>query len=156
MNIVFEQVDTSVVASYTGSFANWNGTDGEEVSYASNALVARLGESSGYFTSLDSNFWELDYSILSGTMGGSIPFADGFTFANSQDGDAFSVSFDTLILPNNYTSDTEISGSITFTNTEIADLEYEPGALSAGSVFTFSGYTFNVSVVPEPSTYAVL
>lgn len=78
----------------------------------------------------------------------------GMTLADSGSGDAFGVAGNQLVLPDNYTTGTMLSGSGTYENTSIATLGITEQTWNWGSGPNADSAT--LAIVPEPAVYAAL
>ena len=95
------------------------------------------------------------------------PFYDGPRFGNGRgfgtgtqldptqiSGDAFGIFQNSLVLPDDWTSGSEISGQMTWANTSLASLGVDSSQVH---ILTLRGTGDTITmVVPEPSSYALL
>jgi hypothetical protein len=148
--IVFDEVGSDVVATGSGSLADLDGLtflfSGNTVPLINpdpqtpNIRVGAAGSAQFY----------LGDFVLTGSLGP----ANLQSNASSGTGPIFGYTGTFLGLPFNYSLGTQITSTATWTNTTLAALGLTPGA-SANISWNSGLRSMVVSVVPEPSTYAM-
>lgn len=148
--IVFDQVGSDVVATGSGSLAD---LDGLSFSFSGNTSPLinpdpntpniRVGAAAS------ARLYLGDF-VLTGSLGP----ANVQSLANSGTGPIFGYTGAFLALPFNYSLGTQLTSTATWTNTTIEALGLTPGA-SANISWNSGSRSMVVSVVPEPSTYAM-
>lgn len=122
-----------------------------------NSLPGQIRPSTGWFLGYATTSSSIDLTATDVLTPGSVPFGTATSVtASSFSGDPFGLdAAGRFGVPAAYTSGSPISGSLIFSNQDFVDL-----GLTAGSgPYTWtlpSSDTISLSVVPEPSTYALL
>ena len=165
VNITFEQIENDVISSYSGTL-DTNHPDISDVSTLSSA-VAKFDPSLGYYTNPPGGWRTYAGSYVVDNSSSNSPFYDGPRLGNGRgfgtgtqldptqiSGDAFGIFQNSLVLPDDWTSGSEISGQMTWANTSLASLGVDSSQVHTWTL-RGTGDTITM-VVPEPSSYALL
>jgi len=152
VTLSFDQVGPDVVATYSGSWSSWEGSNN---TFDDPFTVFGSDRGSDRFVNVDGEI--------------SIWFNAGLTIpaewpnrsvvvANSSSGQAFGFleSGDGILYaPANYSAGTPFSGSMTFSNRTLSNLLFTEGDF--GTISTGGGtINYTVGAIPEPSSYGFL
>ena len=165
VTITFEQIENDVISSYSGTL-DTNHPDISDVSTLSSA-VAKFDPSLGYYTNPPGGWRTFAGSYVVDNSSSKSPFYDGPRLGNGRgfgtgtqldptqiSGDAFGIFQNSLTLPDDWTSGSEISGQMTWANTSLASLGVDSSQVHT---WTLRGTDDTITmVVPEPSSYALL
>lgn len=150
LQVVFEQVGANVVATGSGSLPDLNGLS---FSFNSNSTPlinpAPQGPNVRVGATATADFYLGDF-VVTGSLG-SINLT---TTANSGSGPIFGYTGSFLALPVSYSTGTQLTSTATWTNTTFEALGLTPGA-TANITWGSGARSMAVSVVPEPSTWAM-
>ena len=166
VTITFEQIENDVISSYSGTL-DTNHPDISDVSTLSSA-VAKFDPSLGYYTNPPGGWRTFAGSYVVDNSSSNSPFYDGPRLGNGRgfgtgtqldptqiSGDAFGIFQNSLVLPDDWTSGSNISGQMTWANTSIASLGVDTSQVHTWKL-RGTGDTITMSVVPESSSYALL
>ena len=165
VTITFEQIENDVISSYSGTL-DTNHPDISDVSTLSSA-VAKFDPSLGYYTNPPGGWRTFAGSYVVDNSSSKSPFYDGPRLGNGRgfgtgtqldptqiSGDAFGIFQNSLVLPDDWTSGSEISRQITWANTSLASLGVDSSQVHT---WTLRGTDDTITmVVPEPSSCALL
>ena len=164
ITITFDEIGNDVISSYSGTL---NTNDPNIYDYSALGSGPNFNPSLGYFNSLPSG-WRTPSGTYLIDQPSSGPFYDGPRLgssgrgfgsggnANPTDvsGDAFGIFQGSLVLPNDWTTGSEISGQMTWANTSLASLGIDTSQVHT---WVLRGTEDTITmVVPEPSSYALL
>ena len=165
VTITFEQIENDVISSYSGTL-DTNHPDISDVSTLSSA-VAKFDPSLGYYTNPPGGWRTFAGSYVVDNSSSKSPFYDGPRLGNGRgfgtgtqldptqiSGDAFGIFQNSLVLPDDWTSGSEISGQMTWANTSLASLGVDSSQVHTWTL-RGTGDTITMAV-PEPSSYALL
>lgn len=151
--IVFEQVGANVVATGSGSLNDLNGLTSFNTASSSPLINpappgpnVRVGAAATamLYTGGTAGF------VVTGSLGS----INSTKLADSGSGPIFGFTGSFLALPFNYSLGTQLTSTATWTNKTIADLNLTPGS-TANITWNSGARSMSVSVVPEPSTWAM-
>ena len=165
VTITFEQIENDVISSYSGTL-DTNHPDISDVSTLSSA-AAKFDPSLGYYTNPPGGWRTYAGSYVVDNSSSNSPFYDGPRFGNGRgfgtgtqldptqiSGDAFGIFQNSLVLPDDWTSGSDISGQMTWANTSLASLGVDSSQVHT---WTLRGTDDTITmVVPEPSSCALL
>ena len=165
VTITFEQIENDVISSYSGTLVTSH-PDISDVSMLSSA-ASKFNPSLGYYANPPGGWRTYAGSYVVDKPHSNSPFYDGPRLGNGfgygtgtkleptqTSGDAFGIYQNSLVLPEDWTSGSEISGQMTWANTSLASLGIDSSQVHT---WTLRGTFDTISmVVPEPSSYALL
>ena len=166
VTITFEQIENDVISSYSGTL-DTNHPDISDVSTLSSA-VAKFDPSLGYYTNPPGGWRTFAGSYVVDNSSSNSPFYDGPRLGNGRgfgtgtqldptqiSGDAFGIFQNSLVLPDDWTSGSNISGQMTWANTSLDSLGIDTSQVHTWTL-RGTGDTITMGVVPESSSYALL
>jgi len=141
--ITAQETGANVVFNYSGSL----NTTGLTFNGSQSSTI-QISPALGFFASLPT----LTSASVKAFTGPTSFGTGGFTNASSSTGDvfAFYAYYQDLYFPNNYTSGSALSGSLTFDNTTLTGLGVTPGTYTWN--LTNGLDSFTLTTVPEPLT----
>ena len=166
ITITFEEIGTDVVSTYSGTLDtnDPNINDISELSRFASKFNPRLG----YYANPPGGWRTAAGSYVIDASNSNSPFYDGpregdgrgfgsgtETAPTTFTGDAFGIFQNSLVLPDDWTSGSEIAGQMTWANVSLEDLGVDS---SQDHTWTLrgTGDTITMSVIPEPRSYALL
>ena len=165
ITITFDEIGNDVISSYSGTL-NTNHPDISDVSTLSR-FAPKFNPSLGYYTNPPGGWRTFAGSYVVVNSSSSSPFLDGPRLGSGSgfgtgeeseptqiSGDAFGIFQNSLVLPDDWTSGSEISGQMTWANTSLASLGVDSSQVHTWTL-RGTGDTITM-VVPEPSSYALL
>ena len=165
ITITFDQIGNDVVSYYSGTL----NTNDPKI-FDNSALVSayNFNPSLGYYTNQPSGWRTFSGPYFVDNPSSSSPFYDGprlgngrgFGFGGQADptetsGDAFGIFQKALVLPDDWTSGSNISGQMTWANTSLDSLGIDTSQVHTWTL-RGTGDTITMSVVPESSSTALL
>ena len=165
ITITFDQIGNDVVSYYSGTL----NTNDPKI-FDNSALVSayNFNPSSGYYTNQPSGWRTFSGPYVVDNPSSKSPFYDGprldsgsgFGFGGQADptetsGDAFGIYQKALVLPDDWTSGSNISGQMTWANTSLESLGVDTSQVHTWTL-RGTGDTITMSVVPESSSYSLL
>ena len=166
ITITFDQIGNDAVSYYSGTLDT---NDPNIFDYSRLGSAYNFNPSLGYYTNQPGEWRTPAGSYVVDNSSSNSPFYDGPKLGTAgrgfgtgtafnpteTSGDAFGIFQNSLVLPDDWTSGSNISGQMTWANTSIASL-----GVDASQVHTWTlrgtGDTITMSVVPESSNYALL
>ena len=165
ITITFDQIGNDVVSYYSGTL----NTNDPKI-FDNSALVSayNFNPSLGYYTNQPSGWRTISGSYVVDNPSSSSPFNDGPRLGTGRgfgsggqinptetSGDAFGIFQNSLVLPNDWTSGSIISGQMTWADTSLESLGVDTSQVHTWTL-RGTGDTITMSVVPESSNYALL
>lgn len=164
--ITFQESGNDVVSTYSGTLD----TDDPNINDISelSRFASKFNPSLGYYANPPGGWRTAAGSYVIDASGSNSPFYDGpregdgrgfglgtETAPTSISGDPFGLYQNSLVLPEGWTSGSQISGQMTWENTTLDNLGYDS---SQDHVWTLRGTndTITMIVVPEPATYGLI
>ena len=166
MTITFDQIGNDVVSYYSGALD----TDHADIfDYGTlGSAVTKFNPSLGYYVKTPSSWRTPTGPYVVDNPSSNSPFYDGprlgtgsgfgtgTAFEPTQiSGDIFGIFQNSLVLPDDWTSGSNISGQMTWANTSIASLGVDTSQVHTWKL-RGTGDTITMSVVPESSSYAMI
>ena len=165
--ITFEESGNDVVSTYSGTLD----TDDPNINDISelSRFASKFNPSLGYYANPPGGWRTAAGSYVVDASNSNSPFYDGpregssgrgfglgtETAPTSVSGDPFGLYQNSLVLPEGWTSGSQVSGQMTWENTTLGNLGYDS---SQDHVWTLRGTndTITMIVVPEPATYGLI
>ena len=165
--ITFEESGNDVVSTYSGTLD----TDDPNINDISelSRFASKFNPSLGYYANPPGGWRTAAGSYVVDASNSNSPFYDGpregssgrgfglgtETAPTSISGDPFGLYQNSLVLPEGWTSGSQISGQMTWENTTLNNLGYDS---SQDHIWILRGTndTITMTVVPEPATYGLL
>lgn len=166
VTITFQESGNDVVSTYSGTLD----TDDPNINDISelSRFASKFNPSLGYYANPPGGWRTAAGSYVIDASSSNSPFYDGpregdgrgfglgtETAPTSISGDPFGLYQNSLVLPEGWTSGSQISGQMTWENTTLDDLGYDS---SQDHVWTLRGTndTITMIVVPELATYGLI
>ena len=166
ITITFIETEGDVVSTYSGTLdtSDPNIFDISEL----NRFAPKFNPSLGYYANPPGDWRTAAGSYVIDASNSNSPFYDGPREGSGQGfgsgtetepttvtGDAFGIFQNSLVLPEGWTSGSEVSGQMTWENTTFAELGYDS---SQDHVWTLRGTEdiITMTAIPEPSTYGLV
>ena len=165
--ITFEESGNDVLSTYSGTL----NTDDDNINDISelSRFASKFNPSLGYYANPPGGWRTAAGSYVIDASNSNSPFYDGPRGGSSGrgfglgtgiaptsiSGDPFGLYQNSLVLPDGWTSGSQISGQMTWENTTLENLGYDS---SQDHVWTLRGTedTITMIVVPEPATYGLI
>ncbi|MCF7686992.1 MAG: PEP-CTERM sorting domain-containing protein [Cephaloticoccus sp.] len=144
LDFVYDPGTDTTTATYAGAWNTFSGSsynDGPLLSLSTDGIRAQ----------------NLTYSlILNTTLSDPVPWTNA-TISNHT-GDSWGFNANYIFASFGYLAGTQLSGTLTFVGSNLADLGFDETEISNGGVLGSGAYTvtWTATAVPEPATYAVL
>ena len=166
ITITFDEIGNDVVSYYSGTL-DTNDPAITDVSML-NRFADKFNPSLGYYANPPGDWRTLAGSYVVDSPLSSSPFFDGPRLGSGRgfgnggyleptqiSGDAFGIYQNSLVLPGNWTSGSEIAGQMTWTNISLETLGVDSSQVHTWTL-RGTGDTITMAVVPEPSSYALV
>tara|TARA_B100001248_G_scaffold253665_1_gene231165 strand:- start:294 stop:887 length:594 start_codon:yes stop_codon:yes gene_type:complete len=165
ITITFDQTGNDVVSYYSGTLDT---NDPNIFDYSRLGSAYNFNPSLGYFTNQPGGWRTPAGSYVVDNSSSNSPFYDGPRLGSGRgfgsggqinptetSGDAFGIFQNSLVLPDDWTSGSTISGQMTWANTSLESLGVDTSQVHTWTL-RGTGDTITMSVVPESSNYALL
>ena len=167
VTITFQEIGNNVVSIYTGTL-DTNDPNIYDISELSR-FASNFNPNLGYYANPPGGWRTAAGSYVIDASNSNSPFYNGpregssgrgfglgaETAPTSVSGDPFGLYQNSLVLPEGWTSGSQISGQMTWENTTLENLGYDS---SQDHVWILRGTddTITMTVVPEPATYGLV
>ena len=165
ITITFDQIDIDVVSYYSGTLDT---NDPNIFDYSRLGSAYNFNPFLGYFTNQPGGWRAPGGSYVEDNSSSNSPFYDGprlgsgngfgsggQTNPTETSGDAFGIFQKALVLPDDWTSGSNISGQMTWADTFLESLGVDTSQVHTWTL-RGSGDTITMSVVPESSSFALI
>ena len=165
ITITFDQIGNDVVSYYSGTLDT---NDPNIFDYTALVSAFNFNPSSGHYANQPSGWRTPTGSYVVDNSSSNSPFYDGPRLGSGRgfgsggqtnptetSGDAFGIFQNSLVLPDDWTSGSNISGQMTWANTSLESLGIDTSQVHTWTL-RGTGDTITMSVVPESSSYALL
>ena len=166
ITITFDEIGNDVVSYYTGTLDT---NDPNIYDYSLLGAANNFNPSLGYYTSRPGGWRTPTGSYVVDNPSSNSPFYDGPRLGSGKgfglggsvsptavSGDAFGIFQNSLVLPEDWTSGSSISGQMTWANTSLESLGVDTSQVHTWTLRGTGDTITMMSVVPESSSYPLL